>query len=80
MYERNEKTKQRAAAEGNIIEEGSVWLVVQLWVVKMGQAPSVLAYSTHPTLAGRYSLKHTHIYCNSTCLAWLWPPGTASCW
>ena len=45
LYERNEKIKQRATAERNSMEEGSGRLDVQLGVVKIGQAPSVLAYS-----------------------------------
>ena len=44
LYDRNEKIKQRAAAERSSMEEGSGRLDVQLGVVKIGQAPSVLAY------------------------------------
>jgi len=44
LYDRNEKVKQRAAAETRSMEEGSGKLDVQLGVVKIGQAPSVLAY------------------------------------
>ena len=47
LYERNEKIKQRATAERNSMEEGSGRLDVQLGVVKIGQAPSVLAYSPY---------------------------------
>ena len=47
LYEKNEKVKQRATAERNSIEEESGRLDVQLGVVKIGQAPSVLAYSPY---------------------------------
>ena len=44
LYHRNVKVKAMAGAEKRSMEEGSGRLDVQLGVVKIGQAPSVLAY------------------------------------
>ena len=49
LYHRNEKVKARAGAEIRSMEEGSGRLDVQLGVVKIGQAPSVLAYLPYTT-------------------------------
>jgi len=45
LYHRNEKVKQRAALELSSMDEGSGRLDVQLGVVRLSQAPSVLAYA-----------------------------------
>jgi regulator-associated protein of mTOR len=49
LYHRNENVKARAGAEIRSMEEGSGRLDVQLGVVKIGQAPSVLAYLPYTT-------------------------------
>ena len=62
MYERNEKVKQRASAETISMEEGSGRLDIQLGLVKIPQAPSVLdyTYSIQQQSCNRYSGQHPH--------------------